>query len=336
MERAPSERSHETENTNHESGSEPKYEILSSPELRVKYLTLTDGIIKRMAEQHTDVAIFLDKSARPVAWMVNEMWDILAPRKAETGSPAKKPAIKFLNIDRETWGPHLGRSEDKNGLIDVGRIPQESIDNLKQVFAPVAGISKESDETLLTDKKVMVVDEVRSSGDTLHMAEGMLRRAFPDAARIDGEYWMLQPAVRDPRSGALISGEMPVWYNDRSNEGRLVANRDDVKSRMSNSSRQRAGGLWLSTRFRGGPDKSGLQLKLEVKMMARDLREHQLVYKPSSGWDEQTEDLDTRIERIDGISVDEYVKLLRESEGSNSDFYTIYKNYIKNRQKTAG
>src|SRR3954469_6875014 len=90
-----------------------EYNILNSPEIRIKYLTLTDELIRRMSEQRTDVAIFLDKSARPVEWLVRELWDELAPTDPDTGKTVPKPEMKFLNIDREQWGPFVGRSEEK-------------------------------------------------------------------------------------------------------------------------------------------------------------------------------------------------------------------------------
>jgi hypothetical protein len=311
----------------------PEYHVLYSPELRAKYITLTDELIRRMAEQQTDVAVFLDKSARPVAWLVNELWDTLAPQDPETGSTMPKPYIKFLNIDREQWGPFIGRSEDKTGGINVGRIPAENIGELRQVMTRIPGVSPIGEETLLTNKKVMVVDEVRSSGDTLHMAEGIMKRAFPDAAEIDGVYWMLKPAERDERSGALISGEVPVWYSDRSVEGRLIANRDATKSRAAGTSVQLVGALWLSTRFRGHPDEKGRQLKREVKQLAKDLREHELPYIPSPEY--SFEIVEGRVSRLNGLSVEEYVKLRSAATHNGTldigDFVNLYKEYSRVR-----
>ena len=304
MESAPQD-SHEA-NASYE--PESTYEILNSPELRAEYITYTDGLISRLAENKTDLAIYLDKSARPVAWLVNELWDILAPRDPKTGQAIAKPEIKFLNIDREQWGPFVGRSEDETGGININRIPEQSIDGLKEVFAPVAGRSRPGDISLLTNKRVMVVDEVRSSGDTLHMSEEIIKRAFPDATSIDGVYWMPKPAERDPKSGMLVSGAVPIWYSDETNLGRLVANRDASKSRQSNSSRQRAGAMWLSTLFRKGPDEAGRQLKREAKQLAEDLRQRKITYFHSPLWNSELEPIEDRIRRIDDLSVEEYAR----------------------------
>jgi hypothetical protein len=315
-----------------DASSEPQvtYEILNSPELRAEYITLTDGLISRLAEQGTDIAIFLDKSARPVAWLVNELWETLAP-KDQNGQILPKPAIKFLNIDREQWGPYVGRSEDKTGRIDIGRIPEEDIEDLRRVMAPVAGYNRPEDESLLTGKNVMVIDEVRMSGDTLHMSEAILQRAFPDAAEIDGAYWMLKPVKRDLHSGAVVGGEVPVWYSDRQVTGRLVANRDSTKSLRSNSSRQRAGKYWLSTNFRD-PDLSGRQLKKEAKQLAQDLKQHKIIFMPSPMWSRELEPVSERIARIDGIPIDEYVQL-RQETASKPEFINLYQAVIRAREE---
>lgn len=64
------------------------------------YLHKTIDTIKDLAGEtgklpKTDVAIYLDKSARPVSWFVNELWDDV------TDKP--KPETKHLAIDRRTW-----------------------------------------------------------------------------------------------------------------------------------------------------------------------------------------------------------------------------------------
>lgn len=271
-----------------------------------------------MVEQGTEVAIFLDKSARPVGWMVNELWDQLAPATGPDGEPTKKPQIKFLNIDREQWGAITGRSEDKGGLISAEKIPSERIDELRELYQPIVGQSKHGEVSLLTDKKVLIIDEVRQSGDTLRMAEAVLKRAFPDAAEIKGTYWMQSTSTRDPRSGATIGGEVPVWYSDREVTGRLVANRDVTKSRNSNSRAQRLGQWWLSTTFRSGPDLKGRQLRKEARWLAEDLREHELPYMPSTSWSDSYDAIEDRIERLNGMTFEDYLALRRGSRDLES------------------
>jgi len=326
MKSAPMERSPDLNKHQEEKISEHQYQILDSPEIRVEYIKLTDELIYKLVTQETDAAIFLDKSARPVAWLVKVLWPILAPVNPKTGEQFKLPDIHFLNIDREQWGAILGRSEDSEGGIDIKRLPSERLKELRQIFAPVVSFSKESDKSLFTNKKVMVIDELRQSGDTLDMAEKILEQAFPDAAEIKGAYWMYGRVKRDPASGAMVGTEAPVWYSDTEITGRLVANRDVRKSLESNSLRQRIGRYWLSTNFRR-PDLKGRQLKQEVKWLSEDLRAHRLIYEPSLLWDslDSPESIAERIRRINNIEVDDFIRLKRVSPAASM----LVKNYVQ-------
>ncbi|MBA3757987.1 hypothetical protein H0X09_03975 [Candidatus Saccharibacteria bacterium] len=309
-----------------ENKNENKYEVLTTPELRAEYLRLTDGLICQMVDKGTDVAIFLDKSARPVAWMVNELWDVLAPSRDLSGEPLKKPEIKFLNIDREQWGAILGRSEDEVGGINVDNLPPKRLEELRDLYAPIKGHSDKEDQSLLSGKNVMVVDEVRVSGDTAEMAHKILAKAFPDAKHISKAYWMDGGVKGNDRTGVRTNTQLPVWYSDRETTGRLVGNRDTSRSGASNSSRQRTGKYWLSAPFRE-PDLKGRQLKREVYQLAEDLRNHKLLYMPSGSW-EPIEPVDDRIERINGIGIEQYIDLRRKSS-SIGELVTNYTTLIK-------
>ncbi len=286
------------------------YEILRSPEDRMRYLQLTDNLIRQMVEKETEVAIFLDKSARPVAWMVHALWDQLVPPAKPDGTAYKEPELKFLNIDREQWEAVVGRTED--GMIDVGTIPHERIDELRKVMAPVGKLVEEEDPapeaSMLSGKKVMVIDEVRVSGDTLRIADRILNRAFPDASEIVPVSWMDGQVKVDPRSGQRSNTELPIWYNERRVTGRGVGDRDTTKAANSASERSRIGRYWLSTRFKE-PDTEGIQLRRETKQMAADLEAHRILYRPSPNWNAEIESVDDRIERINGISVEQYKNL---------------------------
>jgi hypoxanthine phosphoribosyltransferase len=292
------------------------YQILNTPELRTKYLTLTDDLICKMAEQQTEVAVYLDKSARPVAWMVHAFWDQLAPQN-EDGSTPSEPKIKFLNIDREQWSAVTGRTEDDN--LDVKAIPRQRIDELRKVLA-VKGVHIDENKphngpSELDGKRVMVIDEVSVSGDTLRLAEGVLRRAFPNTASQKGEYWMQGRVKTDRRTSVARNTELPIWYSDKVTTGRGVADRDTTKSQQSNSVRQRIGGYWLSTNFRE-PDEKGLQLRKEIDQMAEDLKVHDMVYKPSIYW--PREPRMKRVERLNGVPAELFLEMLKET-GHNAE-----------------
>ena len=304
------------------------YEILRNPELRAEYITLTDDLVRKLVEKKIDVAIYLDKSARPVAWLVNELWDVLAPR-GEDGEIPKRPKTKFLNIDREQWGAVIGRPEDKGGM-NIDRLPADRLWELRALYEPIKGENKQYAQSLLTDKNVLIVDEVSVSGDTLTMSEAILKHAFHDAASIEGTYWM-GGKVEATKTGERRNTKIPVWYSDTQITGRLVGNRDSSKSSKSSSSRQKIGGYWLSTPFREKRDEDGLRLKREVKRLGDDLRRHKILYRPTIGvWDEET--LDKRMLDINGIPTNMYISLIKTAGNDIPKQIELYKEYM-NRQK---
>lgn len=305
-----------------------EYSTLSTPDLRVEYLNYTDALISRMANQKTEVAVFLDKSARPVAWMVHALWDQLAPRD-ENGVIMDEPEYKFLNIDREQWGAIVGRTE--TGVLDFSSIPKERIDELRKVLAAKNSQVNEKDPyegpSVLTDKRVMVIDEVSSSGDTLKIAKGILKRTFPDMAELEASIWMPGRVKTDPMTGVRRNTELPIWYSDKISTGRGVADRDTSKSLQSNSVRQRIGRYWLSTNFRER-DLKGDSLRIEIKQMAIDLKNHELVYRPATLW--SSEPKNKRVERLNGISYEDYVQLSKESRDDNGLLQKKYSEFIGN------
>ena len=88
----------------------------SDEQLRLEYIQLTDGLIHQMthgveatdpitgekSKKKPDVVVWLDKSARPLAWFTKELWPTLAPDPDSDEIP-EMPAFKFVNIDRDQW-----------------------------------------------------------------------------------------------------------------------------------------------------------------------------------------------------------------------------------------
>ena len=85
------------------------YQILNDPDLRERYVYNTERLIGRIIAHETDEVVFLDKSARPVAWMVRSLWPLLGID--EEGKHIPVPEMRFVNIDREQWQSIVGRSE---------------------------------------------------------------------------------------------------------------------------------------------------------------------------------------------------------------------------------
>ncbi len=254
----------------------------TSEQLRMDYLKRTDGLIFAMThgvdihnpienkteKQIPDAVIFLDKSARPLAWLVRELWDRAAI--CDNGEIAKKPEMYFLNIDREQWINSL--DPNGNGQLDVARIDKSIIRSLRSIFvAPTdkkEGLTEEIDSVpaSLDNKTILVVDEVYSTGRTLSMATDFIRAAFPTSF-VAGIHWMSGVASRNLASG---NADLPVWYKQDDPRGRGVNDRmKNPVGQHTNTTTQQLGAWFLSTRF-STPDEASLLLRRELKQLAHD------------------------------------------------------------------
>ncbi len=71
--------------------------------LRAFYVMRTDQLIEEAEKEQVDTILYLDKSARPIQWLVKEFWPIFAGNKP-------MPESKFANIDASEW---LGKTSDE-------------------------------------------------------------------------------------------------------------------------------------------------------------------------------------------------------------------------------
>lgn len=189
-----------------------------------------------------DHVVYLDKSARPVSWMVDEFWDDF--------SSAERPEKDFLAIDRRIWFKKVGIELEPNEYIREAdgssrpavagdfikafkEMPEEVrldwLARIRSLFI-ADGIEDEdpqkilSTPTVLDGKNVLIVDEVSRSGSTLGIASYLLDQAInygkdeKDASRLkslDGfVFW--QDGTKQVQSGNGTTetqmGEPPVWY----------------------------------------------------------------------------------------------------------------------------
>ena len=258
------------------------YSILEPASLRSRYATLTDALIYRL-EGHDgwipDYVVCLDKSGRPVAWLARALWPILARTPGTDFTQARVPPMpqfRFVNIDREQWWSYTGGSEF--GVIDVSKVPEQAIAALRRVFLPQA----DSVAAWLDRRRVLIMDEVKNTGDTLQIARGLFARAFP-TADVRTTHWMDPGSTRD-RSGMRRTSEVPVWYRADIWQGRLVGNRLDPDNPRT-TARNREASLFLSTRP-VNPDDRGRRLRREVAQLAADVTAGRLVARPCTDRDD--------------------------------------------------
>jgi hypoxanthine phosphoribosyltransferase len=178
-----------------------------------------------------DVVIYLDKSARPVSWLVDKFWKDIADQDVV------KPKTKFLNIDRndQTW-KDIDLTESKNPsdvIYDFGRLPKEKILAVRAIFHK-GRLSEEKWKDEVTKinsdfdqgKRILIVDEVKSSGRTLMIAQNLLKLAFPTSS-ISGVYFWNSRYETVPINGQIEQQmtSVPVWYNAKEKYGRGISDK---------------------------------------------------------------------------------------------------------------
>ena len=275
--------------------------LKSDEQLRMEYVQRTDELIRQMTDgievtdpktgekvtRVPDTVIFLDKSARPLAWLTNELWDKFAADS--DGNIPKKPGFRFLNIDREQWVNTV--DPDGVGYMDISKVDETVIRSLRSIFVDARdkqhGLTSEIDKASasLDGQTIMIVDEVLSSGRTMDIAKKMISRAFPDAA-VGGSHWMSGLVQKGMARG---NADLPIWYKEKDEYGRGVGNRGDANS---DNLTQRLGAPFLSRRF-PEVDQKSLQLRREFHELAVN---PDIPFRPSIHRD----DYEERVARYNG------------------------------------
>jgi len=272
--------------------TEFSYEILRNPYERMHYVHLTDDLIERMdgSNEHypkPDYVIFLDKSARPVNWMVQSLWDTLAAKDADGNTP-ERPQSLFVNIDARRR-----RGESENDMADLRA--------LFTVDEPRPGTETMDQETLLDGKNVLIVDEISVSGDTLSYADKLLRRAYP-SANFGTFAWM----NGSPKKVGGRETNNPRWYERNSDRYRIVVedlgeDTDRATELLEQDERVRRGWKWLAKLPRSATP-SAARLRTEIRHLSEDIRSGKLPYWPSM----QRADEEERIKQFNHIDVADF------------------------------
>jgi len=135
--------------------------------------------VMQVDREEYDSLVFLDKSARPAAWLFMDMYRRMFPHKT-------RPNVHFVNIGQEkireldSLAPTLStRVED---LLREDKLMMA--DRLRRIFS--VGIGERdsrgerilSDSTYFDDKSVCIVDEFSVSGTSLIVAQYLFEEAF--------------------------------------------------------------------------------------------------------------------------------------------------------------
>lgn len=115
-------------------------------------LQLAEGtvdLVNAVKKQGTEVLIFLDKSARPVAHLFRRAWGQIFPRES-------RPAMRHMNMPKSF---RFASSHDTDF--------EEAVREVRSRFRDMSG------------KKVTVIDEIMASGATARKASEIIQAAFP-------------------------------------------------------------------------------------------------------------------------------------------------------------
>ena len=286
-----------------------------------------------------DAVLWLDKSARPVSWMVKELWSQLVT-KEPNGSIPGRPKDLFLNIDRLPW---LRRSGLKDNEIDADSTYQFQINkigsdnnsvkkqlgNIRGLFVQTKRKDENGTEIRLTPENfedevwnmpligsddsadkpfhLLVVDEVKSSGATLNIAQQLLSAALPEIT-VTTAHWGTGKSAKTTKSS---KGWVPVWYDADTEAGRGVGDVNETWYENSDLNwRHKLGAAVLSTTYRDrktGERKKDAKtdmLRSDIKKLSKALLAKEVLYRPASQRGKQG--MIERIYRIGGMSTDKY------------------------------
>lgn len=297
---------------------------------------------ERRYEGQVDAVIYLDKSARPVRALVDQLW-------GELSDTEKPPVATFLNIDKENYILDMGYSQsDFRGgkYIDPDELTLDKLEPSwrKEVTARIralyisdpANLEKaealldkveagESDAasldeiwkfaTTLDDAHVAIVDEVKSSKATLAIADRLLQEAFPDT-KLEPIFWSTPPTMiydfydqsEEVMVKKIADSERPFWYDASTSQGRGgIENKNIEWSGQSTSRKQRIGKYVLSvpyTAINESQDTKGKLIRDDITTLAERFRTRQIKYRPSLS--REVSDFKQKVEAYYGLPFDQW------------------------------
>jgi hypothetical protein len=176
------------------------FEILNNPEARRGLKERVEEIMDRIESERVDAVVFLDRSARPISWLMKEMW------KDRESDP---PEMKFLNIGYSTnvhsgqheitktnepppWPlrDHMSPPGVMNRLLGDEWVEEKHVPNIwGEGMLDHADTIQEIEDRFsshLDGKNVLVLDEYASVGRGLTTAIGALSLALPKVESVRG------------------------------------------------------------------------------------------------------------------------------------------------------
>jgi len=258
-----------------------------------------------------DHIIYLDKSARPVSWLVNTFWSDF--------SDQERPPHSYLNIDRLTWLRYAGIKADANGYFtdhrgeyrratprdfEIENLQPDALARLRSLYLP-DGITDENPTKILQTpsqldgKNILIIDEVGNSGATIAIAKQVIAAAFP-TTNINTKYFWKSGAKVSPNGEERQMLLAPVWYSEEHPHGRGIGNIDqahydkryaDYPNPINHAKSYGAFAISAPTDLTTEPDQSSRELMREIKQMRQDFNTGHILLRPPKNYDDDRVDV---------------------------------------------
>lgn len=220
-------------------------------------ISVIDGTGNKVDNPPIDHVVYLDKSARPVSWLVNTFW--------EDFSDQQRPSHSYLAVDRKNWfnragvettaGEYLinpdGTSDRLANFSDFKRnsqnITRAQIARVRAAFLQNGLRSSEAIEDRETDLSLSGSLALNKYAEVEDLSDDDIEAIFAAPTGLDGKeilvvdevkrsgstveiaQWLLERAIPEAKGVHTAyfwqtgPGSTPIWYDKNTNYGRGIA-----------------------------------------------------------------------------------------------------------------
>ena len=290
-----------------------------------EYIGFTANTIAAMdgstEKPKTDVAIYLDKSARPVEKFVHGLWNDFAKTDKETGEIVSEPEAAFLNIDRLVWMRRVDINvDDRMYLVDDPKVrasyndfkrkveqdgfKKEDLAAIRALFIEGGRTTDDLDEimrtpTKLDGKNITIIDEVSDTGATINIAKDILAAAIPEIASINGHVFANFGSVINTDDGTSQMASSPVWYPSKDHSyqyGREVLDpsysywEEEYKNNPTPENYAKLKAYFIIStpmNLEEEPERRTLELYREINQLVDEFHQGKILFRPGAAMEWQ-------------------------------------------------
>lgn len=188
LERFQSSYPHNSQEGNVRGEGAPTQEPIFTQEQKAVLQERTKELLDTIVEDEVKLVVFLDRSARPFAWMLREAWKKYAPGKS-------MPAVKFINLGGEKvplygeygyvgdiWEEYYDTQKDYQQAVQdfwAKLNTKQYVVSLRRDIQPI--LEGENVGTGWPPKgEILLVDDYQGTGFTNELASAFFRHHFPE------------------------------------------------------------------------------------------------------------------------------------------------------------